>query len=114
MNSRKQSAIELYSSDNAGSGGGTKKSSRSGTLKKNYSLQENLKNNNDSSMNTGRKSLGAISEIKLVNCNCADGHMGRECLNQVYDMEIDYLYSCLFGYNEFHIAFSQMRKISGQ
>lgn len=49
----------------------------------------------------------------VLNCNCND-HTGKEYLNQTFNLDFDYLFDCLFGFNQFHAKFSQLRKITGQ
>jgi hypothetical protein len=117
MVSRKQSSAELYlneqhkqllsSSNPSGQGLPMLSDTRKSRLKKNYSLQENLKSSRSGA------SLDPIHElIDDLNCNCGE-HAGVIRLNEVFNLESDYLYNCLFGYNEFHVAFSTLRKISG-
>jgi hypothetical protein len=128
MVSRKQSSAELYinethklsNSDSLPNGDVSTTNDRrsKARLKKNYSLQDNLKNSSGSTNSTNNSSsgnceeLGTINELDLAACNCGE-HSGVPRLNHVYDLDIDYLYNCLFGYNEFHIAFAQMRRITG-
>ena len=122
------SSAELRSehSDNSNSSSGKSKESSSalakpaanlGRLKKNLSLQDAVKvggkrHSVAQLSSTNYEELGKISEFELISCNCMEHH-GKECLNQVYSLDIDYLFNCLFGFNEFHVAFSQLRKISG-
>ena len=84
---------------------------RKAAHKKNYSLQDNLIGVDSAVL--GVDELTAIGEFDVLSCSCSE-HMGKECLNKAYKMDIEYLYNCLFGYNEFHIAFSQLRKVSSK
>jgi hypothetical protein len=111
---RKQSSAELYLNEQhkIQDSGGRKQSSTNSRLKKNYSLQDNLNGNSTNNSSGNFEELGTISELDSSACSCTE-HSGVVRLNQVYELEIDHLYNCLFGYNEFHVAFAQLRKISG-
>lgn len=60
--------------------------------------------------------LNALQSIEenfhKLDCNC-ESHSGKEYLNQTFELDFDYLYECLFGFNQFHSNFYQLRKITG-
>ena len=46
-----------------------------------------------------------------IKCNCK--HDGKKVLDSTFEMNIEKLYDCLFGRNDFYHKFSLKRKISG-
>lgn len=74
-------------------------------------MKESQMNRNSSSKMLKKKSLSANGIILSSNsssnatdatdsievkCNCKE-HIGKEYLNEKFDMSVDYLYECLFG-----------------
>lgn len=48
-----------------------------------------------------------------LSCNCLN-HVGKECLNKIFNLNIDYLFDCLFEKNDFDNRFAQLTKKFGK
>ncbi len=44
-------------------------------------------------------------------CGCDGDHSGTNVANKIFDISVDYLYDCLFSYNEVYSSFTKKRKI---
>ncbi len=80
---------------------------------KNLILTDNSNNDQAAPMNSINESSDILPSCQDLQstCGCVE-HLGKEILNQVYNMPIDYAYNCLFDFNEFHMNFLASRKIT--
>lgn len=46
-----------------------------------------------------------------VKCSCAE-HIGKEMLNKVFNLNVNYIWECLFGHTEFCSKYWASRKFS--
>lgn len=46
-----------------------------------------------------------------VECECTE-HLGKEFINQSFNLNVDYLFECLFSNNQFNTNFTRARKIT--
>lgn len=46
-----------------------------------------------------------------VKCNCSE-HTGKEMLNKVFNLSVNYIWECLFGHTEFCSKYWSSRKFS--
>ena len=48
-----------------------------------------------------------------VQCGCA-AHSGKELINKVYNISVNYLFECMYGHSEFCKGFWESRKFSSE
>ena len=77
----------------------TSKKNMRGSMRRTFSLQSS-------------NSADLMTQAAEISCNCLD-HPGREFINKIFNLNINYLFECLFEKNDFDSRFAQLTKKYG-
>lgn len=50
-------------------------------------------------------------DLLPAKCECAE-HCGKEMINRSFNLNVDYLFECLFSRNQFNTQFAKLRKLT--
>ena len=72
--------------------------------------QSNLRESSSDSLESDLVNNKKLVIENNVKCSCINKHQGKEMVNQVYDVSVNYLWECLFGQTEFRRKYWDSRK----
>lgn len=57
--------------------------------------------------------LEDLTNVVNVKCGCFGKHQGKETLNQVFDLGVNFLFECVLGSTDFRVKYWESRKFLG-
>lgn len=82
------------------------------TIARNFSFQFQTNKKLDENLNVNDNNYNKPQETELNSCQC-EVHEGKECLNKVFDLSIDYMFGCIFEDSEIFGRYLQLTKKYG-